>query len=387
MISTNTLSAFILHHHLNRLGNKNLRKIQEIMRASKPATESYKKVCEDFPNLEILTMIATPGKVQLTFGHAAVGNNYLGESIVVFALAGYLSSPSVVSLNIDIAFAADGDKICLPIAKVLLHADAGDLVQSKKQQEWTPRNAVLLPPFLTEAAILQRELDAGKLQKMVARSITEWAKEGETTSGEDNDNDEDIKISVEAKDEKMTKTGKAKKATAETFTTIADDCDDVLAFLNSIIVKSPRAIAAPISLRTENRVHLVPSLERRQPPNANQAGCTRPHWSYGRPDQRGKPVAHQRIAPPRCRCQEQGGKGNQVVEPSSASSWQQALPPEPTFRSRHLPQSTASSTRGMQHSSRPIVNYPKQGTIFICPPPSSRPSSKDTSWPSQTQMR
>ena len=84
------------------------------MRASEPTTEKYKKVCKDFPNLAILTKSATPGKVQLTFGHAAVGNKSLGESVVAFTLAGDLISPSVVSLKIDITFAADGDKIRLP---------------------------------------------------------------------------------------------------------------------------------------------------------------------------------------------------------------------------------------------------------------------------------
>ena len=51
----------------------------------------------------------------------------LGESVVAFALAGDLSSPSVISLNIEIAFAADGDKIRLPIAEVLLCAAASNL--------------------------------------------------------------------------------------------------------------------------------------------------------------------------------------------------------------------------------------------------------------------
>ena len=50
------------------------------------------------------------------FVHAAVGNNYLGKSIVAFALAGDLISPSVIYLMINIAFAADSDKIHLPIS-------------------------------------------------------------------------------------------------------------------------------------------------------------------------------------------------------------------------------------------------------------------------------
>ena len=100
MISTNTLSVFILHHYLNGLGNKNLCSIQDVMRASDPAAEKYKRVCEDFPNLAILTNISTPGEIQLTFGHVAVGNKSLGEYVVAFALAGDLSSHSVISLKI-----------------------------------------------------------------------------------------------------------------------------------------------------------------------------------------------------------------------------------------------------------------------------------------------
>ena len=181
------------------------------MHASEPAAEKYQKVCEDFPNLAILTKSDTPGKLQLTSGHATNGNNSLGVSIVNFALAGYLSSPPVVSFKIDINFATDGDKICLPIVEVLLCTAAGDLTRSKKQRDWTPRNNVFLPPFLTEAAILHKESDTGKLLKIFAHSITEWAKEGETASGEDsdNENDEDNEDRIEAEDKKTKKIGQA----------------------------------------------------------------------------------------------------------------------------------------------------------------------------------
>ena len=70
--------------------------------------------------------------------------------------------------KIEIAFAADSDNICLPIAEVLLRAAAGNLAQSKKQRDWTPRNAVLLSPFLTEAAILHGESDVGELLNIFA---------------------------------------------------------------------------------------------------------------------------------------------------------------------------------------------------------------------------
>ena len=120
---------FILHHQLNVLGNENLLLVQEVMRASYPAADKYKNVCEDFTNLGILTESSTPEEIQLPFGHAAVGKKSLGESVVAFALAGDLGSPSVISFNIEIAFATDREKIRLPIAEVLLRADGGDLAQ------------------------------------------------------------------------------------------------------------------------------------------------------------------------------------------------------------------------------------------------------------------
>ena len=101
---------------------------------------------------------------------------------MAFVLAGNLSSPSVIYLKIEIAFAANDNKIHLPIAEVLLCAAAGDLARSKKQRDWTPHNDVFLPTFLTEAAILHGESDAGELLKVFARSITDWAKEERPTS-------------------------------------------------------------------------------------------------------------------------------------------------------------------------------------------------------------
>ena len=80
-----------------------------------------------FPNLAILTKSATPGEAQLTFAHATVGNKSLGKYIVVFALAGYIDSPYVVSIKMYIAFAADSNNISLPITEVILCAAAGNI--------------------------------------------------------------------------------------------------------------------------------------------------------------------------------------------------------------------------------------------------------------------
>ena len=135
MISSHALCAFLIHHPLNKLGNANLRFVQEAMRASEPAPEKYKNVCEDFPNLGILTKSSTPGEVQLTFGHSTVGTKSLGESIQSFALSGNLGSPSVILFNLEIAFAHKGENIRLPIMEVLLCAAAGNLARSKKQRD------------------------------------------------------------------------------------------------------------------------------------------------------------------------------------------------------------------------------------------------------------
>ena len=52
----------------------------------KLSAKKYKKVCEDFPNITILTKSSTPGVVESTFGHVTVGNKSLGESAVAFDL-------------------------------------------------------------------------------------------------------------------------------------------------------------------------------------------------------------------------------------------------------------------------------------------------------------
>ena len=168
MISSHALSAFLLDHPLNGLRNANIRYVQDAMRAIIPATEKFKNVCKDFPNLAILTKRSTLGEAQLTFCSSSVGNKSLGESLQVFALAGDLGSPSVILFNLEIAFAPEGEKIRLPITEVLLIAAAGDLKGSKKQRDWQSLNAVLLPPFLTEVAFLHGKYDAGEILKIFA---------------------------------------------------------------------------------------------------------------------------------------------------------------------------------------------------------------------------
>ena len=76
-------------------------------------------------------------------------------------------------IDVNISFAMKGDNIHLKIAEVLLRTAAGNLAKSKKQREWNLLNTVLLPPFLTEAAILNRETSMEDLLKTFVRTITE----------------------------------------------------------------------------------------------------------------------------------------------------------------------------------------------------------------------
>ena len=183
MISTNTLSMFIFHPHQYLIFNNNLRSIQEIMRTSELANKKYKKVHNDSPNLAILTKRAMSDEVQLTFAHVSFRNKSLGESVAAFALTGSLDSSSVVFIDVNITFAMDDEKICLPIVEVLLRASDGNLARSKKQDYWTPRNAFLLSSFLMEAEIL--ETSVKDFLKIFARSITKRAEEEEYKNGED----------------------------------------------------------------------------------------------------------------------------------------------------------------------------------------------------------
>ena len=52
------------------------------------------------------------------------------------------------------------------------------------------------------------------------------------------------------------KQASAETASAETLATIADYFDDVLAFLQAVAIKSPRVLAAPLSLCADKRVRV-----------------------------------------------------------------------------------------------------------------------------------
>ena len=95
---------------------------------------------------------------------------------------------------------------------------------------------------MTGAAILHGESDASELLKIFAYSITEWASDADSLIKANEASDDDIVVTIEAVEAKnpgKVKQDSAKTAAAKTLATIADDFDDVLAFLQADAVKSP----------------------------------------------------------------------------------------------------------------------------------------------------
>ena len=112
---------------------------------------------------------------------------------------------------------------------------------------------------MTEAAILHGKSDAGELLTIFACSITEWASDADPSSEAGEASNDDSVLTFEAAEAK--KPGKAKQASAKTavaemLASTADDCDDVLAFLQTVGVKYPQVLAAPLSLRAEKRARV-----------------------------------------------------------------------------------------------------------------------------------
>ena len=59
------------------------------MHFDKQACIKFKNVSMDFLNISITTKSATLGEAHVTFGHATIGNNSLGETVTTSALMGY----------------------------------------------------------------------------------------------------------------------------------------------------------------------------------------------------------------------------------------------------------------------------------------------------------
>ena len=104
--------------------------------------------------------------------------------------------------------------------------------------------------IVTTLSLLLASLDSLKGSASDAQSVMEWAKDEDFTREADEANNDDSVVTIDAKEAKA-KPVKAKQAStetasAETLATIADICDDVLAFVLAFAVKYPRVLAAPL---------------------------------------------------------------------------------------------------------------------------------------------
>ena len=171
MIYTNTLSLFLLKHNQNKVYDQNLCLIQESMRLDRLAGYMFKRLCVDFPNPAILDKGATPGKFQVVYVHASVGNKSLGETVTYFALAGLLEAPTMVSIGAERAGAGTRENIHLPTTEVLLRAAIGDLYKSRKLRDWAALNAVFLPPLLAKDLIFEGEAATRKSSRYLLSSL------------------------------------------------------------------------------------------------------------------------------------------------------------------------------------------------------------------------
>ena len=137
-----------------------------------------------------------------------------------------------------------GNKIRIPVTKVLSCASVGNLARSKKHRYWVVLNAVLLPPFLTEDAILDRKTTVANLLKLSAKCIAANLVE------EENDKlvkEEEDDFPIEGEDMEHKGNDRA-KYNSETLATIAANNNSVLAFFQAVMVKSPQIIATPLFL-------------------------------------------------------------------------------------------------------------------------------------------
>ena len=96
----------------------------------------------------------------------------------------------MVLIDIKHAFAGDGNNIRLPETDFLLRAAAGELAKLKKLRDWMARNAVLLPPFLTDIALTVRETTAEALLKIFSKMTTKQEVEN---AAEESEADKEIR--------------------------------------------------------------------------------------------------------------------------------------------------------------------------------------------------
>ena len=151
----------------------------------------------------------------------------------------------MVLIDIECAFAGNGEKIRLRTTEVLLRAAAGELAKSKKLRDWTPRNEVLLPPLLTDITRTVVETTTEALLEIFSKRITE--QEVENAADE---SDADKESRSDKDNEKSGKTRSTKDAAARDATDeIVANYNNILAFLQAVALKAPQVQTALLLLQ------------------------------------------------------------------------------------------------------------------------------------------
>ena len=220
-----------------RFATKNIRSIKYAMRSDDPAGSKFKRVCTDLPNTAVLIKIATPGDIQVT------------KTVTDFALVESLKVKTVVSIDFEPAFADDVKNIRLLTTEVILCATAGDLKKKKLSQLYIQERRS--PPAISDGGSCQQ-------LKTAAEALLNISTEKIHDNGAENnpgDTEEDEYSGSDKKNVKeKAKTRSEKVATTRDGTAgIADECNDVLTFLQAVSLKAPQVLAAPLLLQVNKR--------------------------------------------------------------------------------------------------------------------------------------
>ena len=95
-----------------------------------------------------------------------------------------------MSIDAKRAFARVGENIRLPFTEVLLCSAVIYLTQSKKLQDWTILNAVLLLTFLNEVVVLVIQTSAEELINIFATNISERESEAASNKSDSEGGDD-----------------------------------------------------------------------------------------------------------------------------------------------------------------------------------------------------
>ena len=188
MISSTTLYTIIIRHDLNGPCDKNIRLIQYLMRTSKPAGKKfniYAKFSQIWPYSPREPHWATSNLHSCT---CLLAKNPLGNLLLPFPMRDRLrhrqSTTSTSTSPSPLQATGFGS-----LSPRYSFAPPSTTLRGQKKRDWVALNAVLIPPLLTEATILDSETSAANLLKVFVKCITAKGSEEEDNKSEKEEED------------------------------------------------------------------------------------------------------------------------------------------------------------------------------------------------------